>query len=256
VKKIVTAERGSSASKAQKDAGKATSKKPVDLKLFAAAAASKLREIGVIKEDEEYEQHPALKEAVELFEIANFKMVNSYDNAVEASAAFNNYIDSVGYEYVEPVLYRLDGFTIGVSVPTKSGTLSLSADIIPLTDDHAAAISAAKKMMRDLFNGAFANGVTRTLPETTKPAGKKTYETDEKEISILRVGTYNNKTVYHCIPVEGKWIQFGIPLYPDVAKAEGIELPEEEGEYDVAWNATYELKDDGKPRRIISLTDV
>lgn len=255
MKKITQAARGSSPKAPQKKSGDTVSRKPVDQKLFKAAAAAKLREIDVIGENEDYLNHPALTQAIEVWENTTGKIVAEYDNAVVASAAFNDWIDENGYEYQAPVLYRIEEYTLTLSVPTKSGNVSLSASVTPLVDDHAAIIKALKKELTDVFSKSFPAPAQQNLPETGKTNGKTEYAIEEVQIEALRVSFYNGKVVYHAMPSEGNWTQYGIPLYGDIAKKFGIELPDEEGDYEVSWNVKYELKPDGKPRRVVEISE-
>ncbi len=253
MKKINPVVRGSSPKTVQKSSGDTAKKKPLDEKLFKAAVAAKLREIGAIGENEDYLNHPALEEAIVLFEVGLGKLLPQYDNAVQASAAFNDWIDETGYRYEPAPLYRIEQYTITATAVTKSGTISIASTITPLVSEHADAIRAAKNELQEIFNAVFV-GVSSANKSLSAPqSGKVEYTIEEVEVNTLRVSVYNDKIVYHAMPVEGNWTQYGIPLYADVARKFGIELPDEEGEYEISWHAAYELRPDGKPRRVVEI---
>lgn len=243
---------GSSHEKVQSDTG--TKPKPVfKMDLFRAAVAAKIWECQPNPDFPAYDPNGAeVEQAIEKF-TANFgKAPDEYNNAVEAASVFSEWVDVNGFEYERPVYYKSTGYSITLSAQTKSGTVSMTMQFVSTEDDDKAVAQARQDLVKR-FASAFPVPEASKIQGTAKPGAKTEYKTEEVDIECLRVGIYNGKMVYHIIPSEGKWTQFGIPLYPDIAKKFDLDLPDEEGEYELSGTMTYELKDDGKPRRVISI---
>lgn len=262
-----TTDAGSSAGKAQKKNG-ATVKNIREIKfdkgLFIGGVAGYLRsmEPPAIPFDGEYAKEPALEQAVEMMIIYYGKELEDFGDAVTALAAFKQWLDDTDWHYQKPLIYNINNITVTLGMTVPSGTLTVSMNVDDLVGDPARVIREVKDELQAALSAAFAGTIERRrpLPETEKPnrnskakSDEPQYETEEVHVTGMRVKKYENKWYWNLMPDEGKWQQYGIPLYSDVAKKFDVKLPQESGEYDIDWIVTYELKEDGKPRRVIEI---
>lgn len=249
--------RGSSKKQAQTKSGPTVGKKEerFDPVLFKAGVAGYLRSKGYTT-DSQAQMEEWSNQAVEMWEIATTIQAENYANAVDALAAFKVWLDESGWTYQKPMTYHFVNLFVSVTMTTPAGTLTVGATVEPYIEDHAKVIRDVKEHLQAQIRSTFP-----TKSNGAKPAARQGDSEDEApenetvHAEMLRVSRYNGKVVYHCMPEDGKWTQYGIPLYKDIAKENDIELPKEEGEYDVSWDIEYELKPDGRPRRVVAITE-
>jgi hypothetical protein len=246
---------GSSASEAATKSGQTTpKKKPIDLKLVYAAIASELRERDIIPAEGEFREHWAFEQACEMFEIERAKLIPEYANAVEAATAFSEWIATTEHVFAEPQLFTVTGWTVTLTIPVQSGSVSLGVDFEPNVKDIDKVIQQVKRQLAETFNRNW------TAPKKEIKQGSNGSSTDYKieqvEIVNIRVEEKSDGALrYFAMPGKGPWKTYGIPLYKDVAEKMEIELPDEGGEYDWSAMIEYELKPDGKPRRVIGYVE-
>ncbi len=180
-----------------------------------------------------------------------------HDNAVDATNSFENWLDITTWRYTEPVLYTGTGMSITLTMTAPSGQISVQMGFVPADwNDLQGAIMAVKRDLQKAVSQSFPHSARQqSAPSSKSNASQRTkVETESDNFDTLVIGTYNGKQTARLIPTEGKWTQFGVPLYAKDAEKFGIELPEEEGEYELSGVMKYELKEDGKPKRVISVT--
>ena len=236
-----------------KNVGAIAGKKPVDLNLVLTAIGSGLLSRGDMIEGEKLADNPKIAQARDMFELGVGKLIEDYVNAVEAISAFNDWLETTDWTYERVRTFVVLDFAIGCKVQTKSGEVYTEMRISPISDDYSAIIKEARQELAEIFNGAFAGNGNQQLPDGQSKASSYTTQKGV-HCSTLRISIYQGKTVAHVIPDDGPWVQYGFPLYKDVAKKAGIDLPTDEGEYETNWTVTVEFKDDDKPRRVSEIT--
>lgn len=248
-KKTSGAVSGSSAEKAQKNAGSATAKKkPMSLPLFEAGVASILREKGLIPLEGDFRAHWLFEQAVDMFEIECNTSVADYNDAVTAIGAFERWLENTGHVFSKPVSFLVKGWHITLTVPVQSGTVSLGVDFEPLTDDIDKVLQDVKAELAERFNKNWKAPAKQTQQNETGESRKL-----KAHIVGLRAEEKSNGRIYYyAMPASGPWVTYGIPLYGDVAEAMGLELDQEPGEYEWEADIFYETKGDSdKPKRVI-----
>lgn len=257
VKKVTPEVSGLSAEKAPLQSG-VTAPKTVtfNMDIWYSFAAGVLRSKHRLALDGDYATDPAYLEALEMFEIENNKRATDYPSAIVAGQAFDEWLDRTEWVYEAPVLFVATGFHVSVTVPVGNGNITLGMDYSSVGHEPEISMRAAYDYLQAAVKATFpaqkqtlsASGSTSTAP--------KTPDFVTEHFSKLISKEYKGKMGWRLIPSEGKWTQFGVPIYPDVAKKFAIELPEEpDMEYDINWNCGYELTAEGKPRRIVSIVD-
>lgn len=241
---------GLSKSKAQSNDG-AKEKPVIDFTnmLWIKGVVGFLRSAAYIVKDGDFASEPIVVQAIEMFEIQCNKMARDYDSPTDALTAFRDWLADTDWHYEEPVTHVITGlhFTITMSVP--AGTIAVTADYV-VGADEVAALRGVKDELQALVVAAFGKNKEMPRLDSGKSTQSQAPETEENHASILRAKDFQGKLTFQVIPDDGKWQKYGYPLYKDVAKQYEIELPDEEGEYDIDWNVTCELKDDGKPKRV------
>lgn len=253
---LKTAVVGSSKKPAQKKNGTTeTTKKAFDATLFNAGVAGYLRSAGHIPVTGDYMQHEAFNQAIEMWEINNAAARDSYDNAVEAISAFKSWLDSAGWHYVKAQTFHMVSLYVEVTMATPAGQLTIGATVEPYVLDHSTVMRDVKEHLQEQIRKAFPGS---SKPQVARNNGN---EEEEQERAIekatchtLRVYQYSGKRVYSVIPDSGPWQQYGIPLYNDVAGDFEVDLPKTDGEYEIDWEVEYELKPNGKPRRVVTIS--
>lgn len=251
---------GSSVKKAQTANGaKELPKKKFNNDLFLGGIEGILRAENHMGEEEKRDDSPAFWDALGVWSgMLSAPYEEEFDNAVDAINAFEQWLSESDWSYVAPVHFTTTGFTITLTMPAASGEISVAMNCITSDGtDLSTAISSAKKALQSAVIAAFPRSAERNS-KPAKQTGNNQSSNDkgsveEVDIDCLRIVEFNGKLVARLIPTEGKWTQFGLPLYDDVAKELGIKLPKKPGDYDCSGLATYETKPDGKPKRVIGL---
>lgn len=192
---------------------------------------------------------------MEFENVMNGLVEEEFDNAVDAVNSFESWLDKTDWRYTEPVLYTGTGMSITLSMSAPSGTIAVQMSFIPSDwSDLQGAIVAVKKDLQKAVAASFPhNGKQQSAPQSKSNGPKRAkVETEEVTFDTLVIDEYNGKPIARLIPTEGKWTQYGVPLYNADAAKIGIDLPEEQGEYEISGTMIYELKQDGKPKRVIS----
>lgn len=237
-------------------------KKAFDGKLFAAGTAGVLRSHEVIPDEGDYMADPVYQAAHMQFILETGTVAEEYPSAVAAIEAFQTWCETTEWTYSPPIFFVVTGFTISMTMSAPLGMLGVSMTIEPVGDDHAAAIRGAKDHLQAELGKVFKTALEKA--KSKMPAKRETdededeepeYDVETTECHILRVSKDDKGLRYHAMPVSGKWVKYGIPLYKDIASKEGQKLPKESGEYEINWEVEYELKEDGKPRRVISINE-
>lgn len=211
-----------------------------------------LREKQWVPEEGEFRTHWAFNQAVDMFEIECNTAVADYGTAADAINAFENWLLITGYVPEEPRLYTVKDYTITLSVPVQSGTVSFGCTFEPMPGtDLDEVIQKVKKDLAEKFNKNWKAPVANTnKPGAQKPSGNKKLKV---HCVALRAQEKNDGRIfYYLMPDEGPWQTYGIPLYQGVAEEMNIELPEEAGEYEFEGMIVYETKEDSdKPKRVV-----
>lgn len=244
---------GSSAKKVQTSVGATEPKKSKFNEALFDAAIQGILLSEQRMETPNTEVEKAAKEAFTTDSIGGkINLAETYGNAVDAIQAFETWLAESDWHYEPPVLYTGKLLTVCLTAQAASGQVSVSMQFEPSDwTDIAPAIAAAKRDLQNAFLDAFPH---------TKPTGKSaskpnkpksdTSETETYEFDRLVIGSYQGKPTARLMPTEGRWTQFGVALYPKEAEKFGIELPEEEGEYDYTGTMTYTMSADDKPRKV------
>lgn len=228
-----------------------------DETIFQMGVLGYLRTYGQIDDDTtDDDKQATVREAIELWEIsAGIEEYHSFPTAVEALSSFAQWNGLASYKYEKPPVYRLDGFTVSITIPTRTAgtTATFTYHGTPLQPDIEIAMKEAYKELSDFAQKSFAAKPQSNQPNKQTPANK--IDDESIEFVALRCQSYQNKLVFRIIPSEGAWQQFGIPLYADEAKKAGINLKDysEEGDYDLTGSAMVQMKPDGKPMRVHSI---
>jgi len=250
---------GSSAKTAQKKSGD-TVKKPVfNDHLFLGGIEGILRANEMMQQGEDRDDSAAYWDALGTWGATlDNPYQEEFESAVDAINSFEAWLVLSNWHYAAPILYTAKGFTVTMTMNAPSGQISVSLDgEVSPGIELADAIKEAKKDLQQAISAAFPR--TANKPDTNSKNGKSgakksTTKTEEVSYELLRVVEFNGKLMPRLIPTEGKWIQFGIPLYQDIADKFEIEIPDEPGDYEMSGTMIYELKEDGKPKRVTEIS--
>lgn len=224
-----------------------------DENLFVQGLVGALKTNSNITDDSPLDDlNAAVQEVTELWLIEkDYKEHGGYDTAIEAIQDITRYIVDNAYVYEKPVLFRVDSFTVNLSVPTKvpGVTASFSYQCTALDVDLSACMLSAFSELQ-----SFASDNFKPKANTPQPTQQGAFDkpADEPfEFATLRSLLFNGKMQARLMPLEGKWVQFGIPLYPDEARKAGINLDDyvTPGDYELQGSAIVSHKTDGKPMR-------
>lgn len=228
-----------------------------DETLFTAGVVGMLKTYSNITDDSDIDDiNRAVSEIVELWEIEHEgKKYGGYTTAPEALQSITGYILEHGYLYTRPLLYRIDDFSVSITIPTKTAgaTATFTRNCSALGDDTDTAMRAAYMELAAYVTENFKSGPVQRTPiqgtQTEKP------EDEPFEFTTLRMVSLNGKLVARLIPLQGRWTQYGVPLYADVANKAGIPLSEymQPGDYELAGSGIIQYKPDGKPMRANSV---
>lgn len=233
---------------------------PFDDKLFRAAVESYVKTNGILTEENSQDDiNRCVSELVEMWEIKNLaddKEKTSFGSTVAAVMDFQEYMQTIEYTYEPPVFFVVNNFNISMTMNTPSGSLTIGMQFAPTSFEYDETIRKAKDFLQGQIKKVFLSEINRDggtqLTKTTNREVKPEYKVDDDTFVAIRANIYNGKMTYHLLPQEGKWTQYGVPIYKDIAAKIGLDLPDEEGEFEIEpTEFEYELKPDGKPRRII-----
>lgn len=259
---------GLSAKNQQKPAGATESKKALSPKskkvefsqqVFLGGIEGELRTRGIMSDEVTRDGSPEFWDALGSFGGQLESTVeDTYPTAVDAINAFIVWLDESGWEYIAPVYFHQKGFSITLTMAAPSGQISVTGNYeVAEGAELSQAVGAAKAELQQAVIKAFpgsANRKTSPTPQSSA-SGPKSAEpkTESLEFDTLRIAEYNGNMVSRLMPTSGRWKQFGVAIYPDVAKKFGLEIPVTPGDYDYTGTMVYTLKDDGKPQRVISI---
>lgn len=215
--------------------------------LFIGAVVGILRAENIIRPDDP-PTHPAVNDAIDKwleFTQADWSIVAL--NVPDAVVSFEHWIADKGYTWTPPVLYTVSNLTITGIMNTASGQLSVGMTIYPAEGfDMGEIIREAKRELQDAIGRAFSGTQPPPLPETTG----RTQNSEFATIKSIRVEAKDGQMYYRMIPASGRWIKYGVALYPD--KKSEFNIPDMmPGEYPAQGTFEYSVKPDGKPDRVI-----
>lgn len=254
----------------QKPAGTTESKKQPTAKprkpefvqaVFLGGIEGQLRTLGVMSESVDRDNSPEFWDALGSFGGSlNGTIEENFPTAVDAINAFTTWLDESGWEYIAPVYFHNRGFSITLTMAAPSGQISVTGNYeVAEGAELSQAIGAAKSELQTAVVAAFPRSAKPEKPAQPQPSagGAKSNKdkTETVEFDTLRIAEFNGKMVARLMPIVGRWKQFGVAIYPDIAEKLGIELPATPGDYDMTGVMEYTLKEDGKPSRVINIEE-
>jgi len=239
---------GLSQSEVQTTDGSTDAKQTLINNLFVGAVVGILRASSVIRPDDQ-PTHPAVAQSIEAFNTyLGFEWYPTMQVS-DAVVGFEQWLAESGYRYEAPVLYTISNLTVTATMQTQSGQLSVAMQIYPTDGNELPdVIRAAKGELQDAIGRAFSGTQAPPLPETTRQPAS----TEFANVKSIKVAVRDGRTEYRMMPASGRWIQFGVALYPD--KRAEFQIPDMmPGEYPFQGTMEIELKSDGKPARVVSI---
>jgi len=232
-------------------------KQKFNFDLYHAGIMGILKTHKLVGENANTNSSPELLQAITEFDESNGIPIEAkFSNAVDAINAFEAWIMVTDWYYTEPVLYTTNSITVTLTMPANSGSISVAMQVTPKEEVELDIVIADVKLkLQQAITSAFPRQ-SSNQGDGTKPAKteQKTVKTESFNVSHVVVGNFKGQRTVRLIPSNGRWKEYGIPIYDDMIEELEFEVPEEEGEYEFKGRMTYEMKDNDKPSRVVRVS--
>lgn len=222
--------------------------------LFYTAAQGAMRTAGIPILDNTNLIPDDVMVAVSQFEDASGKKLEQMEDYVEALEAFQGFLE----QYEPDRLYTMEIVTI--TIPLR-GNASVSIGVKPRTDNIAMILEALRKDVRQLasqnISEETANAMTSNT-QNTDTQGNSTIQDGEETWNVTKIKkAYAENGEIRLRIFGGRWLTYGVPMYPDEMEKYNFHKELGTGEFDPPFRmrATAFIKD-GKPKRITKLEKV
>lgn len=221
--------------------------------LFYTAAQGAMRTAGIPILDNTNLIPDDVMVAVSQFEDASGKKLEQMEDYVEALEAFQGFLE----QYEPDRLYTMEIVTI--TIPLKGGA-SISIGVKPRTDNVAMILEALRKDVRDLAKQNVSDETASALTsnsntQNTDTQGNSTIQDGEETWMVTKIKkAYAENGEIRLRIFGGRWLAYGVPMYPDEMEKYKFHETLGTGEFDPPFKmrATAFIKD-GKPKRITKL---
>lgn len=236
---------------------KPRAKQTFNMDVFRAGTLGLLKGYKLAPENDETNSSKVLEQFIsELQDSFGIPVEQQYGNAVDAINGAEAWLIKTNWYYSEPVLYDINGVTVTLTMPANSGQISVAMSVTPREDVELDIVIADMKLkLQQAITSAFPRkSSNQDEHNSAKPKEEHKPKTESFNVSAIVVGEYQGKRTIRVIPTNGRWQEHGVAIYDDKIEELGLEIPEEEGEYEFKGRMTYEMKDNDKPSRVIRLT--